>query len=144
MQACLRERAHQLGGDADVLNDERVCAGTICLASGFKRIVDLVRQNCRVQRNVHVDAAQVSVRASIRKRFQREIVSAAPSVKRLQAQIDRIGTALNCGMKRRHAASWRQQFHFPIHKTTPVYARAQGKASFAMPLDAAVRRIEIM
>ena len=53
MQSRLRKRARELGGEADILNDERIRAGTIRLPSALERLVDLARENGGVQRDVH-------------------------------------------------------------------------------------------
>ena len=119
VQARLGQRSRKLGCDADILHDERISTGAISLARRFHGAIDLARQNGRVQRNVHVRAAQVRESASIGERIDGEIISATSRIERLKAQVNRIGAAAHGGMERRNAASRRQKLHFLIHISNP-------------------------
>ena len=119
VQARLRQRSRKLGGDADILHDERIGAGAISLARRFHGAIDLAGQNGRVQRNVHVHAAQVRESASIGERVDSEIVGATSRIERLKTQVNRIGAATHGGMEGRDAAGRRQKLHFLIHIFNP-------------------------
>ena len=92
---------------------------TISLTRRFHGAIDLARQNGRIQRNVHVHAAQMGEGTSVGKRVDGEIVGATSRIERLKAQINRIGTASHSGMEGRDAAGRRQEFHFSIHLFNP-------------------------
>ena len=119
MQARLRQRSRKLGGDADILHDERIGAGAICLARRFHGAVDLAGQNGRVERNVDIHAAQMRESASIGERVDGEIVGATSRVERLKAQVNRVGATTHSGMEGSDAASRRQKLHFLIHISNP-------------------------
>ena len=119
VQACLRQRSRKLGGDADILHDERIGASAISLARRFHGAIDLTGQNGRVQRNVHVHAAQVRESASVGERINGEIIGATARIERLKAQVNRVGATAHGGMERRDAASRRQKLHFLIHISNP-------------------------
>ena len=119
VQARLRQRSRKFGGDADILHDERIGAGAISLTRRFHGAIDLARQNGRIQRNVHVHAAQMGEGASVSKCVDGEIIGATSRIERLKAQVNRIGAAAHGGMERRNAASRRQKLHFLIHISNP-------------------------
>ena len=119
MQTRLRQRSRKLGGDADILHDERISAGAICLARRFHGAVDLTGQNGRVERNVDVHAAQMRESASIGERVDGEIVGTTSRVERLKAQVNRVGATTHSGMEGSDAASRRQKLHFLIHISNP-------------------------
>ena len=95
MQARLRKRTRQLGGNADILHNERIHTSTIRLAHGFHSARDFAFENHRIERQIYLHVAQMSVITRSAQRFQREIVGSASRVKRIKSQVNGIGTGAN-------------------------------------------------
>ena len=95
MQARLRKRTRQFGGNTNILHNERIHAGTIRLAHDFHGTCDFAFENHRVERQIYLHVAQMSVITRGTQRFQREIVGSAPRIKRIKPQVNGIGTGAN-------------------------------------------------
>ena len=133
MQRRFGQRARQLAGQADVLHDEPVGAGTPRLAHALQGLLHLAGQNDRVHGDVDRHAALVGIAAGLAQGFDGEVVGAAPGVERFQSQIDGIGARLDGGVEGRlvarggqkldgviqHDYSFLRGFPSRLHKTGP-------------------------
>ena len=91
MQSSTGNNLGESFGDADILNDERIGAGSIGFARKGKGAVDLRGEDLDVEGYVHVHAAQMGVIARRAQILDSEIVGIAASIEFAEAKVDRIG-----------------------------------------------------
>jgi len=96
--------------DPEILQDEGVGSRRDHPFEKLRRLVELVRENERVEGQVAPHAAQAQEREQLGQGLEREILRADPGVELGEAEIDRVGAVLDGGPHAFHVAGGGQHF----------------------------------